>query len=180
MASFGHLAVGLVAARHSHTGPVVSRQIRVKHAALLCSLSMLPDADVITFLLGIPYEAPLGHRGAGHSLSAGIAMALVLTPLLNKILCLSFRRTFGLALLCILSHGILDTLTDGGLGIALGWPFSNERFFAPFRPIPVSPIGRAFLSPSGLRVFTTEVLYFMPLLCYGLWPRKPVSTTPDR
>ena len=171
MASFGHLAVGIAAGKHCHLTPA-SRSERLRTAALMCSLSMLPDADVIGLLLGIPYEAPLGHRGAGHSLLAAVLMALMLSPFLAKPLSLSFPRTFGLALLCIGSHGLLDTLTDGGLGIALLWPFSDERFFAPLRPIPVSPIGRAFLSPYGLRVFCTELLYFSPLLAYGLWPRK--------
>ena len=31
-------------------------------------------------------------------------------------------------------------LTDGGKGIALMWPVSGERLFAPVRPIEVSPI----------------------------------------
>lgn len=50
------------------------------------------------------------------------------------------------------SHLLLDTLTDGGLGCALLWPFSTERFFAPWTPLPVAPIGRAFLSAEGVRV----------------------------
>ena len=44
------------------------------------------------------------------------------------------------------SHALLDTLTDGGLGAALLWPFNFTRYFAPWRPIPVAPIGLDFLS----------------------------------
>ena len=77
----------------------------------------------------------------------------------------------GLAALVLASHGILDTFTDGGLGCALLWPFSDERFFAPWRPLPVAPIGRAFLSAAGLHVALWEALLFAPFLLYALWPR---------
>ena len=72
----------------------------------------------------------------------------------------------------IASHGLLDAMTDGGLGVALLWPISNHRYFAPWRPIPVAPIGARMLSGRGLEVVTTELLYFLPLLIYALWPRR--------
>ncbi len=80
----------------------------------------------------------------------------------------------------MVSHPLLDTLTDGGLGCALLWPFSNERFFAPWTPLPVAPIGRAFLSAEGVRVAVTELVWLAPLLAYALWPnRRPrVATAP--
>ena len=71
-----------------------------------------------------------------------------------------------------ISHGLLDTLTDGGLGIALLWPFSNERFFAPWTPIPVAPIGARMLTGRGVRVVMTEALQFAPLLVWAVWPRR--------
>jgi membrane-bound metal-dependent hydrolase YbcI (DUF457 family) len=42
---------------------------------------------------------------------------------------------------CALSHPLLDALTNGGRGVALLSPFSNHRYFFPWRPIEVSPIG---------------------------------------
>ena len=55
------------------------------------------------------------------------------------------------------SHGILDAMTDGGLGIAFFSPFSNARYFLPWRPIAVSPIGvAAFFSERGLNVLRSE------------------------
>jgi inner membrane protein len=44
------------------------------------------------------------------------------------------------------SHGILDAMTDGGLGVAFFSPFDDTRCFFPFRPIKVSPIGLSFFS----------------------------------
>ena len=54
------------------------------------------------------------------------------------------------------SHGLLDALTNGGRGIAFFAPFSDHRYFFPWRPIQVSPIGVGFFSPRGLRVLASE------------------------
>lgn len=69
------------------------------------------------------------------------------------------------------SHGLLDAMTDGGLGIALFWPFTPERYFAPWRPLPVAPIGARLVSARGLRVMLTELVQFAPVFVYALWPR---------
>jgi inner membrane protein len=60
----------------------------------------------------------------------------------------------------------LDAMTDGGLGIALLSPFDNHRYFFPWTPIVVSPIGlRGFFSHWGLMVMISEITYvWAPLL----------------
>ncbi|PYR66574.1 MAG: hypothetical protein DMF88_15795, partial [Acidobacteria bacterium] len=57
------------------------------------------------------------------------------------------------------SHGLLDAMTNGGRGIAFFAPFSNHRYFFPWRPIQVSPIGAGFFSPRGLRVLASEAVW---------------------
>jgi inner membrane protein len=105
-------------------------------------LSVLPDADVLGFRFGIPYGAPLGHRGLTHS----IAFAALLAMLGVGVLRLTARGPLARApilaylFLCAASHGLFDGMTDGGLGVAYFAPFSNERFFLPWRPIQVSPL----------------------------------------
>jgi inner membrane protein len=42
---------------------------------------MLPDLDVVTFKLGIPYASPWGHRGISHSLLLALLAALLLSRL---------------------------------------------------------------------------------------------------
>jgi inner membrane protein len=116
----------------------------------------LPDLDVVGFALGIPYGDPLGHRGASH---AFFTAALVATAA-----AFGFRRrplpSFLFLFAAMGSHGLLDMLTDGGRGIALLWPFSERRMFAPFTPIEVSPIGLGnFLSGRGLEVMLSELLW---------------------
>lgn len=57
-------------------------------------------------------------------------------------------------------------MTNGGLGIALLSPFDNYRYFFPWTPIVVSPIGlRGFFSHWGLEVMISEIIYvWAPLL----------------
>jgi len=58
------------------------------------------------------------------------------------------------------SHGFLDAMTDGGLGVAFFSPFDNHRFFLPWTPIRVSPIGVGrFFTDRGLAVLQSELLW---------------------
>ena len=58
------------------------------------------------------------------------------------------------------SHGFLDAMTDGGLGVAFFSPFNNARYFFPWRPIRVSPIGlNRFFTERGLDVLQGELLW---------------------
>ena len=70
-----------------------------------------------------------GHRGATHSLVASIA-AGILIGLAAR--CSSSRLSYGDYRdgRAGQSRG-LDTMTDGGLGCALFWPFDLTRYFAP-------------------------------------------------
>lgn len=128
-------------------------------------LSLAPDLDVIGFSFGIPYEAALGHRGASHSLLVGLlGVACALAPGPER------WRAGLLGALVLTSHGVLDAMTTGGLGVAFFWPFDDARCFLPIRPIPVAPIGRGMASLRGLYVLGVEALLFSPFLLYALWP----------
>lgn len=62
-----------------------------------------------------------------------------------------------LLFLATASHGALDALTTGGLGVAFFKPWHLERYFFGFRPIQASSLGiKAFLSGHGLRVLASE------------------------
>jgi inner membrane protein len=111
--------------------------------------AVLPDADVIGFALHVPYGSPFGHRGFTHSIAFAMIAAVIAALVLRR-----DRRTFAFVFLCTLSHPLFDALTDGGLGVAFFAPFSNHRYFFPWRPIRVSPIGRF-----DLGVFASEVCW---------------------
>ena len=58
------------------------------------------------------------------------------------------------------SHGFLDSMTDGGLGVAFFAPFDNRRYFLSWTPIRVSPIGIGrFFTSRGYAVLQSELLW---------------------
>ena len=139
-------------------------------------LTLLPDADVIGFRFGIRYEDVWGHRGATHSFRFAPWWGWWSRRLRGR--SPAGLRTGFVAAAVVASHALFDTLTDGGLGCALLWPFSDARFFAPWSPLPVAPIGRHFVSIEGLRVAALELLMFSPFLLYTLWPARTSVPVP--
>lgn len=153
------------------------KRIPASVAVAGAALAMVPDADVIGFGFGIEYADTWGHRGATHAL----AFALLLTAALAAV----WRQAraplaFAFLLLATASHGLLDSVTDGGLGIALLWPVDNTRYFAPLTPIRVSPIGADFFSARGLETLWSEFAWvWLPCAIFALsgwWLRQsPVA-----
>jgi inner membrane protein len=135
--------------------------------------SVLPDADVIGFNLGVPYGHFLGHRGFSHSITFAAIVGLLGMCFARQ---LEAHRTVAsfFLLLSTLSHGVLDALTAGGLGVAFFSPFSDERFFFSWRPIRVSPLElEPFLKLRGWRVFLSEFLWvWLPAVSLGVLAMK--------
>lgn len=134
--------------------------------------SVLPDLDVLAFRFHIAYADALGHRGASHSLVFAFCLALAAFAL-AKHLKASHTTAFWFTAVCAASHGVLDMFTNGGLGTALWWPFSDVRVFAPWQVIEVSPLSlRRVFSARGLAVLQSELLWiWLPafFVCAGLW-----------
>ncbi len=129
-------------------------------------LSIVPDLDSISFILGIPYASDYGHRGFTHSLVFAAALAGVCAFSVFREIRL---RSFWFLFISAASHGLLDAFTNGGHGIALLWPFTSERFFAPFQVIEVSPIGKRFFSERGIAVILSELTWvWLPSVVLGL------------
>ena len=146
---------------------------------LACAASILPDIDAAGFAAGIPYGHPLGHRGFTHSFSFALLVAVACT-LFARRLGASPAMTFAAVFASAASHGLLDAMTTGGLGVAFFSPFSNRRYFFPWRPILVSPIGiTSFFSRRGLAVLRSEVVWiWVPaavLAAWGVLVRKIVA-----
>lgn len=125
--------------------------------------AVLPDADVLAFALHIPYADAFGHRGASHSLLfAGLLAALA--ALSSRHLHAGRTQALAFVFICALSHPLLDALTSGGLGVALWWPWSEQRLFAPWRPIRVSPFANGFFGARGLQTLLSELRWvWLPL-----------------
>lgn len=127
--------------------------------------SMLPDIDVMAFRFGIPYAADWGHRGLSHSLVFALIVA-ILGISFARLLASTPGKTFSFLFMATASHGVLDAFTNGGLGVAMLWPFSQDRFFFPYHPIEVAPIGLSrIMSPRGMSILRSEIIWvWLPCL----------------
>jgi len=139
------------------------KQMPLQFWVLLVSCSTLPDLDVIGFFFGWRYGDVLGHRGFSHSLLFAFLLSFL-------VLVLGFKdwgrfskrwwRLWAFFFLVISTHGFLDSITDGGLGVAFFSPFDNSRYFLPWAPLKVSPIGlQGFISPWGREVIISEIVW---------------------
>lgn len=141
--------------------------------------AILPDTDVLAFALHIPYADSFGHRGASHSIVFATLLA-VLAAVLHRPLRAGTVQAAAFVGISALSHPLLDAFTSGGLGVALWWPWSGERVFAPWRPIRVSPFAGQFFSARGLATVFSELRWvWLPLatavIGWKLIQRAPVD-----
>jgi inner membrane protein len=126
---------------------------------LAATLSMLPDLDVLAFYFGIPYGARFGHRGFSHSLFCAAVVGLIIALLTFDRFGLPWWLLWAFFSIVMASHGLLDAMTNGGMGIALLSPFDATRYFFPWRPVQVSLIGFGFFSRWGMRALLSEVVW---------------------
>jgi inner membrane protein len=142
--------------------------------------TVLPDIDVIGFRFGIRYADALGHRGFSHSLTFAALIALLVTVAAFPAVLRFSKRWWLLAgffFLVTASHGLLDSMTNGGYGVAFLSPFDTTRYFFPWQPLQVSPIGiHGFLSPRGLSILLNELYWvgvpFLAFLLPLMWHRR--------
>jgi len=142
-------------------------RIPFRLAVIGALLAILPDADVIGRSFGLTYADDWGHRGATHSfafaaLVVGV-IALLWKPARNPwVLAFLFAST--------VSHTLFDMLTDGGQGVMLYWPFDSTRYFLPWQPIRVAPIGLRFFTERGWETVWSELqsIWLPSILFVGL------------
>jgi inner membrane protein len=154
--AFSHAIVALAMGK-----AVQNKILRWQELCLGALCSVVPDLDVIGFPFGIQYGDAWGHRGMTHSvlfaaLLAGILVALWYRGRPAVVTAGLFLYFF----LCTASHGLLDAMTDGGLGVAFFSPFDTTRYFFPVRPVLVSPIGVSeFFSFYGVQILASEAVW---------------------
>jgi inner membrane protein len=163
------------------------KDLRGRELFLGAFCSVVPDLDVVGFSIGIQYGDLWGHRGLTHSvLFAGL--------LAGSLVALWYRRKStavktGLFLyffLCTASHGVLDAMTNGGLGVAFFSPLDTTRYFFPLRPVLVSPIGVGdFFSAQGVQILVSEATWiWLPtcvafLVCRAVQRFRPGQSNPN-
>lgn len=144
--------------------------------------SIAPDLDVAGLRFGIAYSDIEGHRGLLHSFAFALLLALMAAMAAGP-LQTTRRCAFTFVLTSAASHGLLDMLTTGGLGVAFFWPISDARHFFPWRLIKVSPLSlHRLLTSAGREVLESELrTVWLPAvaLFFTLWigrrVRVPVS-----
>ncbi|WP_345164582.1 metal-dependent hydrolase [Nibribacter koreensis] len=164
--AFAH---ALLAVAISKTSSSKNQLLKFSLLAMFCAV--IPDADVVMFKFGVPYEHFLGHRGFSHSLVFALLLGILVTKVFYRDIPLQSRQGLFLVLiffLCTASHSLLDAMTTGGRGVAVFSPFDNTRYFLPWRPIKVSPIGiKQFFGPKGLAVIKSELVWVgIPSVAY--------------
>jgi inner membrane protein len=145
---------------------------RVWPLSLICSC--LPDADVIGFLLDVPYEHALGHRGFFHSLTFALLMGIGIGLVFfrdRKVFSQEWWLLTGYFFVLTASHGLLDCLTRGGFGIALLAPFDNSRYEFWWQPFEAAPLGISrWFTSWGFRVIKDELVWiWIPLSILVYW-----------
>lgn len=155
--AFTHAFAGLA------LGKVYAGERRPARFWVLSALCpVVPDLDIIGFAFGVRYGDALGHRGFSHSLLFALLLGCLVTRRYFREVPPLTRGWWSLALYfaaATASHGLLDALTTGGLGVAFFSPLDNTRYFLPWPVIIVSPIGLGFFSRYGLLIFKSELLW---------------------
>jgi inner membrane protein len=158
---------------------------RFWYMAVMCAC--LPDADVAGFRLGIRYGDLWGHRGLTHSLLFAVLLGALSAWRFKPDWRKDGWKLGALFAAIAASHGFLDAFTNGGLGVAFFSPFDRTRYFFPWTPIEVSPIGaKGFFSARGLAVIVSELKWvWAPCLVLGallraITPRRPPDAAPPR
>jgi inner membrane protein len=152
---------------HAFAAFAIGRSAFRKYPAKLAVAGMLcaafPDVDVIGFHFGIAYASFWGHRGFIHSLVFAFLFAVFIASVFFRKEKIFSRQSNVIILFLFIataSHGLLDAITNGGLGVAFFSPFDNTRYFLPWRPVQVSPVNvDSFFSEWGIRVLKSEFIY---------------------
>lgn len=131
--------------------------------------TVVPDVDIIGYYFGIKYGNMFGHRGFFHSLPFALLLSVSVVVFAFPDIRRFSKKWWGMLAFFFAitaSHGVLDAMTDKGLGVGFFIPFDNTRYFMPWRPIYASPMRISqFFSRSGLEVLRAEVIWiWLPMI----------------
>ena len=110
------------------------------------------------------------HRGVTHSLGFAIVFSLAIGALANRYTAFkgfNYLRLCTLVLLVYGSHLVLDFFTQGGSGIPIFWPISNERFYSAVSLFPAVHHSNGLFDSIHLLFISFELTYTV-LVLWGL------------
>ena len=176
--AFTHIFISAAFGRASF-----DKAMPVRFWILAACCSVLPDIDIIGYYWGIRYADVFGHRGFFHSLTFAAMTGLLVVILAFPALPRFSKRWWGMTAFFFLvtaSHGLLDAMTDKGMGVGFFIPFDNTRYFMPWRPINAFPMRISrFFSHAGIEVLAMEIIWIWVPVALGVllvrWLRKPAG-----
>ncbi|MDC7799689.1 metal-dependent hydrolase [Stenotrophomonas geniculata] len=132
------------------------------HSLLFAGVLAVLAALWAFFGSGRPWSAP--HSSGSRRPWSAVSRQPRLAPTQRGPTLASTVQAAVFVFICAASHPLLDAMTSGGLGVALAWPWSEQRFFAPWRPIRVSPFAPQFFSARGIATLLSELRWvWLPL-----------------
>ncbi|KRG38220.1 metal-dependent hydrolase [Stenotrophomonas geniculata] len=132
------------------------------HSLLIACVLAALAAVWAFFGSGRPWSAP--HSSSSRRPWSAVSCQPRLAPTQRGPTLASTVQAAVFVFICAASHPLLDAMTSGGLGVALAWPWSEQRFFAPWRPIRVSPFAPQFFSARGIATLFSELRWvWLPL-----------------
>ncbi|MCB7146809.1 metal-dependent hydrolase [Stenotrophomonas maltophilia] len=132
------------------------------HSLLFACVLAVLAAVWAFFGSGRPWSAP--HSSGSRRPGSAVSCQPRLAPTQRGPTLASTVQAATFVFICAASHPLLDAMTSGGLGVALAWPWSEQRFFAPWRPIRVSPFAPQFFSARGIATLLSELRWvWLPL-----------------
>jgi inner membrane protein len=154
--TISHAAVAIAA------GTVFSSRHTPRYFWLVSiTCAVIADIDLILFLCGVPYDHFFGHRGFFHSVFFGLLVSILATKYVSNFqegLAGAWIRYFALFFLLAVSHGLLDALSYGSIGVALLSPFDSTRYFFPWQPISMVRM-RVFLTTWSFAAIRSELFW---------------------
>lgn len=169
---YGHTLAGLSLLNLWCPEVAFSKRKGVLVYGLIALGASFPDLDFIPGL--ISGEAGRFHHGYSHSLGIALGMALITGILIQLIRPgSSFIKTGGLVLSLLLSHLLLDFITEAPKGFPLFWPFTENRFLSSITIFPrvERTWGHPEIWSQGLFCFFVESLLLLPLWLISWWRR---------
>jgi membrane-bound metal-dependent hydrolase YbcI (DUF457 family) len=149
---------------------------RLKLATLGGVAALLPDLDIVTFLLLRP-AGMVPHRGLSHGIAFAALTCCVLALLARRWIPLAGWRPWLGLFFAASTHPVLDCLMGAGPAVPIFAPISDEGYLLPFRALPTAYYGKepgayvtgAYWLPNVLAA-SLEALIFGPLALLAAKP----------